>query len=329
MNNCGKILTGDWVGSAWGSSPEWTPYAQAIADHYPIQVPWYMTLQTPTLDLDIPFKQVTHSHQHDVLILGAEARAGVGIETDTGGSIYLDIADKKTGISWAVPNKFGMFPLPALAGMAVLTGLAPSAMPVMRLPESFFLPARTPLTLTWMKPFDNPLAQRATLTLIGVQLINPTPGFRAPTHVGMPGGKTIEVGSRMPWFSTTPLGEYQSRSIGDFELAPETVISQFMPPIDCDVEMHDIYVNGGIIPFGNQASIKLTDMGAQTYWTPTPAPTGAVFGSTNQVNPALPFTKPYLLRKGHRIQIAMQNNSTIGSLTGITVTFRGVRLCEY
>src|SRR6266508_556788 len=69
-----RIETGDWVGSACRSSPKWTPYAQAIADHYPIQVPWYSThTVTPNNVNSIPTVVVTRPNLYDVLIVGASA----------------------------------------------------------------------------------------------------------------------------------------------------------------------------------------------------------------------------------------------------------------
>src|SRR6266540_2016116 len=68
------IETGDWVGSAWASSPKWTPYAQAIAAHYPIQVPWYSTHSvTPSVLTTVPTAVVTRPNLYDVLIIGASA----------------------------------------------------------------------------------------------------------------------------------------------------------------------------------------------------------------------------------------------------------------
>jgi hypothetical protein len=146
----------------------------------------------------------------------------------------------------------------------------------------------------------------------------------------MPNGNEIEVGSRLPWFSTVPLGTYQSRSADDFQLGPNEQAAQFLPPTECDVEVHDAYSNCIANLGAGQSSflIKLTDMGAHTYWTPAQALVLALFGQEGNVTPARPFMKPYLLKKGHRIQATVQNN-TGATIESPVMALRGVRLCEY
>ena len=51
--------------------------------------------------------------------------------------------------------------------------------------------------------------------------------------------------------------------------------------------------------------------------------------SHTQIYPALPFTEPYLLKKGHRLQISLQNNNTSTGFDNMFLTIRGVRLCAY
>jgi hypothetical protein len=129
------------------------------------------------------------------------------------------------------------------------------------------------------------------------------------------------------------MGEFQSRNIDDFSLPAGEQVTQFLPAANCNVEIHDAYANflGQGVQFNTAQllTVKLTDMGAKTYWTPNPSPVTPVFGGDLQVNPALPFPIPYLLRKGHRMQLTLQNNNGITPLLGGTLTFRGVRLCEY
>jgi len=335
MNDFRKIQTGDWVGSAWGSSPRLTPYAQAIADHYPIQVPWFYTLNVNMADpLPLPrFTQVTRPYQYDVLILGANALL-TETNTDNGNFMYLNITHQESGIPWAIPNRIGFFPLPSFAGIQLGTPAAQNLiMPILKLPEAFFWPAHTLLKLDWTVLFMAAgVNTAATLTLVGVQLINPRPGFKAPQKITMPDGAEITVGSRLPWFATVPMGEYLSRNLADFSLDPGEQIAQFLPPQDCNIEVHDAY--GNFISLGvgppELITVKLTDMWSRTSWTPNPSPTTAIFGGeNNQVEPAMPFNKPYLLRKGHRQQITMQSNPTLDTLSRGSVTFRGVRLCEY
>src|SRR5262245_5139154 len=115
------IETGDFVGAAWGASPyALTPYAEAIASHYPIQVPWLLSTPitiggaTPGPG---PLVVSTRPQLYDVLIVGMSARA-VNVIADTGESfvevIGLQITHKETGIPWAAPNTLGFVPLPAI-----------------------------------------------------------------------------------------------------------------------------------------------------------------------------------------------------------------------
>lgn len=331
MSSFCKIDTGDWVSSAWGFSPEWTPYAQEIADHYPIQVPVYLTFNVSLPSVTPPPRlvQVTQPQQHPTLIFGASA-----VVDDIAGEsgfvepnfIYLNVTHQETGIPWGVPNRIGFFPLPAIAGIA---GGAPAQAPevfitsIVKLPEAFFLPAHHRLKLEWTR-LGQLTVTTLRMTFVGVQLIHPQPGFRAPTKITMPNGNEIAVGSRLPWLATVPIGRFSGGGqVGVFPVGEQ--VSQFLPPQDCDVEIHDCFSNDA----GILIQSKLTDMGSHTDWTPNFTPQEAIFGFMRQVNPALPFAKPHLLRRGHRMQIAMVNNNPALIFGGLTATMRGVRLCEY
>jgi hypothetical protein len=326
-----RFDTGDWVGSAW-RGPEWTPYAQLIADYYSQQVPWYVTTEA---DLAAPppvsrLTRVLAPQQYDTLIFGASAVC-TEFGLDNGNFIFLNVTDQGSGIPWAVPNKLGAFPLPAIAGINLTPAHAQRLrMPVIKMPEAFFLPAGTELKIDWSIIAPGPVVNtRAILTFAGVQLIR----GRAPEFITMANGDEIRVGSRLPWFATVPMGEFQSRHIDDFRLPPGQQVSQYLPAANCNVEIHDAYANflknAADYNTAQLLTVKLIDMGAKTFWTPNPSPVTSVFGGDLQVNPAMPFPAPYLLRKGHRMQITMQNNNPITPLTGGTLTFRGVRLCEY
>lgn len=348
-----RLTTGDWVGSAW-RGPEWTPYAQAIADYYPIQVPWFLTLRVnlPDTGAALPrVTQVTRPYQHDMLIFGMAAVVTTApFQTDNGNFIYLNITHQETGIPWVAPNTIGYSPLPAFAGVNLPT-VGPSfanlsPMPILKLPEAFFLPRHTVLKLDWTYIFSTgaPINRDAILTMVGVQLIDPTPGFKPPERIAMPNGEVIPVGARLPWFGTIPFGGRQGPTRGllsNFQLPINQQLMQFLPPIDCNVEIHNVYANFLVSPTaydqaggGFDASFlttKLTDMRAPDDWTPGLSPSTAVFGAETQVDPAMPFTKSHLLKVGHRTAMAAQNNATAVASTVQrgTVTFRGVRLCEY
>lgn len=347
------IDTGPWIGSAWNYSPEWTPYAEAIAAHYPVQVPWFLNTPVTLPDLGAVsprFTTTTRPQQYDVLIFGMSALINnTPLLPDNGNFIYLNVTHKQTGIPWCAPNTIGFVPLPAFAGVnlpslgASFANLSP--MPVLKMPEAFFLPARTQLKLDWTDIFatGTTINKSAVLTMIGVQLINSRDGFRAPEWIDMPNGDRIPVGSRVPWFGTVPFGARppQTRTNNSFTLPIGRQLTQFLPPSDCNVEIHNAYANflatataydqaGGGFD-STFLTVKLTDMGATDDWTPGLSPTPAVFGDETDINPALPFTKPHLLQMGHRTAFIMQNNATAvaSQVNQGTITLRGVRLCEY
>jgi hypothetical protein len=340
-----RIDTGDFVGSAL-TGPEWTPYAQRIADHYPVQLLWYLTKQQTLVvadprNLQAPVTQTIRPQLYDVLILGMSALIVGEALLDNGNYIYLQITDLETGIPWVAPNMIGYAPVPAFAGI----NADPSTgtffpMPVLKLPEAYFLPKGTRLKLDWFpiqETDGDPVNLNVRLTMIGVQLINHAPGFKAPTHVTMPNGDTIPVGSRLPWFGCVPFGQRDiilgQRILQDFSLQDDEQALQFLPPLECNLELHDAYANflaQTVRPAAKvNLKLKLNDMRDNGDWTPEFSPSPAIFGNEEQVYPARPFAKPHLVRKGHRPALVMFNNSGAGALNRGTVTLRGVRLCEY
>jgi hypothetical protein len=336
MNTACKIETGDWVGSRWNDSPEWTPYAQAIADHYPIQVPWFLTT-TVTLSpfgassgSNRPVATLTRPQLYDVLIFGMHAQQSATPNT-AGGEAYLNIIHQETGIPWVAPNTLGYAPLGAFAGLQSL--IAGGRLPLMnhlKLPEVFFLPAHSMLKFEW-QPFRLDLTPPVTviLTMLGVQLINHRAGFRTPEYVRMPNGNDIRVGSRLPWFGAIPYGARVDRTFGAFSLPAFSQAVNYLPPQDCNVEIHGVYADFTDSTFVADPSTLRTklDVTRETQdWTPMQAPIPDVYGSLFYADPGMPFTKPYLLKKDSKILMTAQANETGG---GNTVTFRGVRLCEY
>jgi hypothetical protein len=342
-----RIETGDFVGSAL-KGPEWTPYAQGIADHYPIQVPWYLSMkqvltQAVVASTQTPFVETTRPQLYDTLILGMSALITGAAVNDNGNYIYLQITDLETGIPWVAPNMIGYAPVAAFAGINAgpVTGtFFPT--PVKKLPEAYFLPKGVRLKLDWF-PIPESLIVTpnltVVLTMIGVQLINHTTGFKAPDRVTMPNGDVIPVGSRLPWVGCVPFGRRNptagNRTIQGFSLPRGEQATQFLPPVDCNVELHDTYANflaQSVTPITDKTvfKFKLQDMRSEGDWTPELSPAPAGFGNEEQIQPSMPFVKPHLLRKGHRPALVMLNNSPIDlTLNRATVTIRGVRLCEY
>jgi hypothetical protein len=325
-----RIMTGDFVGSAWRSSPELTPYGQAIVDHYPIQTPWFLT-KTVTVNGLANFPrvvQITSPYLYDVLIVGMSA-----LVPDDGLSLVglpflsLQVTHQETGIPWVTPNLIGYSPLAAFAGI----NLNPT--PIIKLPEAFFLPKHTLLRLEWTIATNQATGLvNAVTTLVGIQLANHRTGFTAPERVTMPNGESIRVGDRLPWFCTVPFGRKTGQAFGDFALLQDQQVLQFLPPSDCDVEIHDAYAN-----FSDESAVgnlelmtmKLTDMRSRSDWTPGLSPATAILGNERQVYPALPFTKPHILKKGHRTALTLQSNDPNFAVTSGSVTLRGVRRCEY
>jgi hypothetical protein len=354
MNNGSKtcrIDTGDFVSSAL-RGPEWTPYAQAIADHYPIQVPWYLTKRQAQTRAVVaiqqtPVVQTTQPQLYDVLILGADVTVEGEGTNDNGNYIYLQVTDLETGIPWVAPNTIGYAPVLSFGGLSAdPTAGTFEPMPVMKFPEAYFMPKGTRLRLEWFllpPPLVTPVNTTATITFIGVQLMNHSPGFRSPRTVVMPNSDEILVGSRLPWFGCVPFGRRSTtpasaRNNPSITLPEGEQVMQFLPPVNCPVEVHDAYANflaSEVTPAGADKvyfKVKLQDMMSSGDWTPEPSPAPSIFGNETQVFPALPFAKPHLLKPEHRTAMAMLNAGDAVFATDLpvgTVTLRGVRLCEY
>jgi hypothetical protein len=335
MNGLCTIQTGDKVGQQW-SGPYWTPYAQAIADYYPNQVPWFLTaradLGAAAAGVPSRLTVLTSPYLYDVLIFGAMI-TGTATQVPF---IGIQVTHDQSGIPWAAPNVLPFIPLTAFGGLNV------NATSLFRWPDAFFFPKHTRLKLDFSlidTVIGNP--DLVTVTFVGVQLI----GSEAPKWITMPNGSKIRADSRLPLFMTMGLGQ-RSGQVFTLDVTQHRI--QYLPPIGCDVEIHDLSSNlisaafpisegVALTPGASSAVIKETVMGIEGGWTPNQTPVPAVFGgpggspdgSLTQVYPALPYTKPFLLPKGHRIQLDMQNNSIAGAFTNGYLTFRGVRLCEY
>lgn len=321
------LNNGDFIGSSWDGQL-WTPYSERIASHYRQIVPWYMSASSGLSAPPSRNTVLTRPYQHDVLIFGASARVLNETVGNEGQFILLQVTHEETGLTWATPNVVNAAPLPAYAGIDL------NQTPVLRLPDAFFLPKGTTLRLDWSATFFANQAFDARLTFVGVQLIDPFAG-EAPRTIVMPDGKTIRVGDRVPWLGTCGIGERADSEAlqgPGFFMADLQQRAQFLVSADCDIEIHDLYYN--VANTGTDIAnlvVKIVDMGTPTNWNPTKSPVAAVFGDELSVNPGLPFTKPYLLKKSHRINILSQLNLDAGG-AGISnglFVLRGVRLCEY
>jgi len=317
-----ELNSGNYI-NYWG--PELTPYARAIAEHYSQQVPYYLTVPTKLTGTAREDRvSVTDPYQYDSLIVGCHIAMGSGANGDNGQQIFLQVEDLRTGLLWSTPGQVGTSPCTAYGGSRA------AAMPILKLPEAFFLPAHVRLKHTFS--VISSTATGGFLTWIGVQLINP---FQegAPKTVQMPDGSTIRVGTRMPWLSTIGLGTEIS-VIGSlrYVLGAGNIYTQYTPPMDCDVEIHDIEANwftqNGSDKLPDNVLFSIADKGEPRMWQPSRSPAPAVMGDSTKAYPSMPFTKPYRLKKGHRLQITTQNTDS-GDINDAYITVRGVRLCDF
>lgn len=331
MNFRSRINTGDRIGSQL-KGPEWTPYAQAIAENYPIQVPWFYTLPSNLVE-GVTFHDrktvVTSPQQHDVLIFGAYAIVRSNAGSDEGIFILLQITHEETGIPWAVPNSIGAALLPAIAGTVnpIVFPTGPNRTTVQRLPEAFFLPKHNRLRLDWTQGvIDFGANLDALITFVGVQLI----GGHPPSEITMPDGTITKVGSRLPWFITLVFGNPTPFRQGtDWILTPNQESLQFTAPQNCDVEIHDVYYNRRLNVTSDTLVTKLTEMGGRGIWTPQETPIFAWTGDEQKVNPSMPFAKPFLLEAGHKLAVNEFFSTPAVNEVFAALTFRGVRLCKF
>lgn len=316
--NSGNII------NYWGA--QLTPYARAIISAYRVAVPVFITVPTNlTGTVREEVQVISDPFEYDSLIIGAHINMGSDSNGDNGQLIFLNVSDLQTGMLWSTPGPIDASPATSWGGSRT------NPMPVLKLPEAFFLPSNVQLKHNW-KVFSS-TATGGTITWMAIQLIDPVGGKR-PFSVQMPDGSNIKVGSRVPWFSTSALGtEISILGSPSYVLAADgTQYAQYLPSQDCDIEIHDIACNfftqGGVDSDAESVFVALADRKTPRFWTPNSAPSTVCFGDFSKVYPAMPFTKPYLLKKGHRLEIQTQNRNAL-AINNAYVTVRGVKLCDY
>lgn len=316
-----ELNSGNFIGG-WG--PKITPYGMAIAKRYANQIPFYLTIPTRLTGVVRQERNVVSDpYQYDSLIVGAHIAMGSNANGDNGQQIFLQVEDLRTGYLWSAPGQVGTSPCTAYGGSRA------AAMPILVLPEAYFLPAGVSLKHTFS--VISSTATAGLLTWIGIQLINP---FRsgAPETITMPDGVETRVGGRLPWLATIGLGTEIS-VIGSlrYVLAAGAIYTQYTPPIDCDVEIHDIEANwftqGGADQLPANVLISIADKGEPQLWTPSRSPAPSMMADSTKAFPSLPFTKPYRLKAGHRLAITIQNTNTT-DINDAYITVRGVRTCK-
>lgn len=305
------------------SGPYWTPYARAIAEQYAVQSPIFMTVPTTLTGAALERRTViTDPYQYDVLLFGAHIDMGTDTNGDNGQQIFLQVSGLDTGLSWVTPGPFNGAPATAFGGSRT------QPMPILKLPEAFFLAANTRLKHDWS--MFSLTATGGSLTWLGVQLSNPC-GLGAPETVTMPDGSVIRVGGRLPWLAVIGLGREQvTGGALNYQLNAGRRFLHYTPPVDCDIEIHDIHCNFfsqlGVANDPNLIQFTLSDEGEREMWSRTFAPSPALMGAVTQAYPGLPLTKPYLLKKNRQLLLTVLNNGSTGINNGFVV-IRGVKLC--
>lgn len=344
---------GETIGYFGG--PRLSPYAQAIADSYHVQVPLFINVPTGlTGATDETSVVVVPPYQHDVLIFGAHVDACLDAEAQDllvseagdqliseagddlvseGGSdvpgdcdgqkIFLQVNDQRSGLTWATASPLNGAPMSAYGGGK------DHVMPVLKMPEAFFLPANTELRHEF-KTYNN-AATGGAITWSALQLINPHKGS-APREVTMPDGSTVRVGSRVPWLAVIGLGREQyTGGFVNYQLNANRRYVAYTQPAECDILVTDIHAQfymdiedlGGD-PDGIQFS--LSDTGERLLWNNSFTPARDFAGDTSKVFPALPLCMPYLLKQGRSLEVTMLNNVSGVAATDAFLVIRGYKL---
>lgn len=342
--------TGQFIGHYGG--PEWTPYAEAIAAHYRSIVPFFLNVPTTLSGAASERKTVlSESWQYDRLIFAAHVQACVeggeageqviteddaddvvteddadDVITEGGGTaasgcggqqVYLQVADDETGIKWATLTPIDAAPLSAYGGSSE------QVMPLLKLPEAFFLPKGVQLRHDFK--VLNETMDGGVITWIGVQLADGV----APEFVELPGLGKVKVGSRIPWLAVFGLGREQYGQADLFQLNAGRRYLSYSQTAEEDVEIHDIHGQFTLAleeDGGDPGDIQfvISDTGQRRLWSQTYTPSLAFLGDTTKVFPALPLSKPYILKKGRQLELTVINNGSVTVGDGFVVA-RGVR----
>lgn len=298
-----------------------SPYALGIAAQYKDVSPWFCTIPTTLTNVAREEKVVvTEPLDHDVLIVAGHSQIDDGFN---GQNVLLQISDLSTGLLWTVPSAIQGSPSTAYGGVKS------NVMPVIQLPEAFFLPAGVRLKHVW-KTYG--LATGGDFTWIGIRLKNPVGGV-TPKTVVLPDGSTIPIGSRLPWFNTLGLGEEIS-VIGSpaYVLGASNQFVGYSAPMDCPVSITGLsanwFVQSGVSTDPQNLLISVADKGQARFWSAGLGPSPSLLGDPASALPILPFTIPYELQPGDRMQFSVLNQNALALNNGY-LTLRGVRHCAF
>lgn len=313
----------------------WTPYALAIAEHYESITPFFLNVPTTLTGVASERKTVTvPAHQYDRLIFGAHVQAcvdsdvagedvitedvedvitedsvqvitegGGAMAADCGGQqVYLQVSDDRTGIKWATLSPIDAAPMSAYGGSSE------SVMPLILLPEPFFLPKNVDLRHDFKVLNDT--IDGGRITWIGVQLAD----GEAPAFVDVPRLGKVKPGSRIPWFAVIPLGRLVNSGTALYSFSLGTRKLGYTQPAEYDVEISDIHgqfalqiEDAGGDP--DEIQLALSNTGQRRLWSQTFTPSRNFLGDTTKAFPVMPLPQPFLLKKGDQLELTMWNNS--------------------
>lgn len=294
-----------------------SPYALAIAQKYERVYPWFSTVDTSLTNVSREHKVVTSTPlAYDVLIMGAHTQMTSG---DNGQNVLLQVSDLRGNYLWTVPNSILGSPASAYGGVNS------NPMPLLQLPEAFFLPRNVELKHEW-KTYG--LASGGSITWLGVALFDRKPDHD-PEWITMPSGEHIRIGDRLPWLNTIGLGEEISvLGAPAYVLGASNQFVGFSDSVNHRVSIYDLVSNfnvqSGVTTDPEDILISFADKGFAQTWTPRRAPSTGFLGSPDSAWPAMQLPVPYELAPGNRVQISVLSRKSV-SITNAYITLRGVQ----
>lgn len=294
-----------------------SPYAQAIAGKYGRVFPWYSTVETSLTGVTRELKVVlTTPVNYDVLIIGAHTQIDDG---SNGQNVLLQVSDLRTGYLWTVPSSILGSPSTAYGGVKS------NVMPLLQLPEAFFLPKNVELKHEW-KTYGT--ATGGSITWIGLALFDRLSDQDAD-WVEMPDGKNIRIGERLPWMNTIGLGDEIS-ILGNpaLVMGARNQYVAFSDSTERPVTITDLVANfffqNGVTTNPNNVKISFADKGQAQTWSSKRASSTGFLGDPATGYPALPLPVPYSLAPGDRVQIGVLNRGSM-AINNAYITLRGIQ----
>jgi hypothetical protein len=297
--------------------PHLTPYALAIASKYERVYPWFFNVDTTLTNVAREFRIVTTDPlNYDVLICAAHTQMSDG---SNGQNNLLQVCDQKSGYLWTVPGAILGSPASAYGGVNS------NVMPIVNLPEAFFLPKNVELKHEW-KTYGQ--ASGGSITWLGVALFDRKPD-EDPDFVAMPDGGHIRIGERLPWFNTIGLGEEINIAGNPFyALGAGNFFTGFSDSVHRRVSITELvanfFIQSNVTTNPQNVLISFGDKGQPQTWSPRRGPSTAYLGDPITAYPMLPLPIPYDLMPGNRAQIGVLNRNS-STINNAYLTFRGIQ----